>query len=392
MTDLQSLFEKFEAAANDVLLERETEVSCVRNALLTRSHVFFLGAPGVAKTFLSRVVVGLIDGLGPEDYFDWEMGRFSDPAEILGPHDPRELKQGRFVRNTSHKLPRARIGHIGEIWKTSSATANYLLSLTNERLFYNGGADGPERAPLCTLLCDSNETPEHTADLAALWDRMTFRVPTRPVQGRGNRERMLRAAAGRFAATGSASEPVVTPVLAWSDIEAAQEEVRRVVVGDVVYEALIDLVEELGKAGVVPSERRQVSCLWVLMAEAWRARRSEAVVADMAALTHVLWSRREEIPKVQRLVFSVASPWDSEAMDLSDRVETLAVQVERLVRDAGTASRRRDALDTHERLAAEAQRLVDLKDQAEAAGQALQLLTPLSNRILALTRSIYPLV
>lgn len=391
MTDLQSLFEKFEAAANDVLLERETEVSCVRNALLTRSHVFFLGAPGVAKTFLSRVVVGLIDGLGPEDYFDWEMGRFSDPAEILGPHDPRELKQGRFVRNTRHKLPRARIAHVGEIWKSSSATANYLLSLTNERLFYNGG-DGPERAPLCTLLCDSNETPEHTADLAALWDRMTFRVPTRPVQGRGNREKLLRAAADRFAATGSTSEPVVTPVLSWGEIEAAQEEVRRVTIGAAVYEALLDLVEEVAKAGVVPSERRQVACLSIIMAEAWRARRSEAVLADMAALTHVLWSRREEIAKVQRAVFSIASPSDAAAMELSDRVETLAVQVERLVRETGTANRRRDALDVHERLAAEAQALVDLKVQAEAAGQALQLLTPLSNRILALTRAIYPLV
>lgn len=383
---LTERLDAFEVAANGELLERSVEISVFTLALLSRSHVFMRAIPGVAKTFLARTMVALIGGLAEEDYFQTDLGRFSDPAEFLGPHDPRLLREGRFERDTTRMLPRARIAHLGEIGTASPATSNYLRSLMTERRFKNGRA--MEHANLVTLICDANETLENVPDLRALWDRLTFRVLTQRVQGRGNREAMLRAAVARRAATGSATEPNVRPVISWSDIEQAQLLTRSVELPDEVYTALCDLYADLVTHGVYPSDRRLADATGVVQASAARSGRAVATPKDLAPLAHVLWTREEERHTVWTAVYGVASPHDAAALRLNDDVQDLAAHVADVVAAGDEPTRLREAVEAHKKLKMAANSLVALRAQAAAAGGRLELFAPLSAQILSLTRTL----
>jgi len=125
-------------------------------------------------------------------------------------------------------------------FKASSALLNTLLPILNERMFYNGSPDS--NIPLSTMICASNETPESATELAALWDRLFFRVNTKRIQNPSNFDGMLRAAAQRFAV-----KNMTEPVISWADITQAQAEVRRVQIPDDVYDAMADLWGSLSK-------------------------------------------------------------------------------------------------------------------------------------------------
>jgi MoxR-like ATPase len=74
-------------------------------------------------------------------------------------------------------LPQAEIAFLDEIFKANSAILNTLLSITNERLFYNLGQ--AFKVNLAFVVGASNETPDE--ELGALFDRFPIRVPCRPV-------------------------------------------------------------------------------------------------------------------------------------------------------------------------------------------------------------------
>src|SRR5262245_59961745 len=117
-------------------IEMATLCACAQEPLL------FVGPPGTAKT---QLVSRFVDALGlPESaYFEYMLTKFTDPSEILGPIDLELLKQGRFVRRTVGKLPTARVVFLDEIFKSNSAILNTLLTVLNERKFYQDGAPVP---------------------------------------------------------------------------------------------------------------------------------------------------------------------------------------------------------------------------------------------------------
>jgi MoxR-like ATPase len=103
------------------------------------------------------------------------MTRFSTPEELFGPISLAGLEQDQYRRLTTGKLPEAHVAFLTEIWKANSAILNALLTLCNERIFYNDGQ--PVTCPLLTLVGDSNELPQGD-DLGALFDRFALRYTT----------------------------------------------------------------------------------------------------------------------------------------------------------------------------------------------------------------------
>jgi MoxR-like ATPase len=118
-------------------------------------------------------------GLGEGDYFEYMLTRFTEPSEIIGAIDIKELRDGKYIRRKSGKLPTARLVFLDEIFKSNSAILNILLTIINERKFYQDGV--PEPVPLRVMFAATNEIPEQ-GELAALKDRFVLKVLSRPVQ------------------------------------------------------------------------------------------------------------------------------------------------------------------------------------------------------------------
>ena len=152
------------------------DLMCV--AAVAQEPLLLVGPPGTAK---SDLVLKFKDalGLGEGDYFEYMLTRFTEPCEIIGAIDIKELREGRYIRREQGKLPTARLAFLDEIFKSNSAILNILLTIINERKFYQDGM--PEPVPLRVLFAATNEIPEQ-GELAALKDRFVLKVESRSVQ------------------------------------------------------------------------------------------------------------------------------------------------------------------------------------------------------------------
>lgn len=385
--EIRALLDRLEEAANSVLMERQVEIRCLINALLARLHIAIIGPPGAGKSFMVDTVVGLIGGFGPEDYFSSQLGRRSEPDDLFGSYTLESVRAGRYRRDTTRKLPNARVAVIKEFWRAPDAATDDLKSILQERIFYNGGDAQP--CELCTLVIDSNEMPESGHALA---DRFTFWLITRPIMGVGNVKTMLAGATERLHAVGTTNRPVVSPVIAWSAILQAQEAVAAVKIPEGIHTALANLRSRLATAGIFPSDRRLVSCLSVMQAQAYRAGRLEVVSEDMDLLAHVLWTKPAELPKVQRLVYTVSNPYDLRALDLGDDVAKCAREYEALLLVTDVPTRKRGLMSLHVRISGDRRtgrlgignHLKTLKEEAEANGKPVTLYPALAAQTKAL--------
>jgi MoxR-like ATPase len=147
-------------------------------AAVAQEPLLLVGPPGTAK---SDLVLKFKDALGiaDEDYFEYMLTRFTEPSEILGPIDIGLLREGRYIRREQGMLPTARLAFLDEIFKSNSAILNILLTIINERKFYQDGAPQPVR--LRVLFAATNEVPEQN-ELAALKDRFVLKAESRSVQ------------------------------------------------------------------------------------------------------------------------------------------------------------------------------------------------------------------
>jgi len=113
------------------------------------------------------------------DYFEYMLTRFTEPSEVIGPIDINQLREGRYIRREKGKLPSATLVFLDEIFKSNSAILNSLLTIINERKFYQDGV--AQAVNLKILFAATNEIPEHS-ELAALKDRFGLKVMCPSVQ------------------------------------------------------------------------------------------------------------------------------------------------------------------------------------------------------------------
>ena len=139
---------------------------------LAQEPLLLVGRPGTAK---SDLIVKFADALGLEDneYFEYMLTGFTEPSEIVGPIDIGKLRDGQYLRRVEGKLPEARIAFLDEIFKANSAILNTLLTIINERKYYQDGK--PVKVNMLMLFGATNEIAEFE-QLAALRDRFTLKV------------------------------------------------------------------------------------------------------------------------------------------------------------------------------------------------------------------------
>jgi MoxR-like ATPase len=176
--DLRRRLNRFRTALGRFFVAKQELIDLMLVAALAQEPLLLVGPPGTAK---SDLVLKFKDALGiaDEDYFEYMLTRFTEPSEIIGPIDINQLRDGRYIRREQGKLPTARLAFLDEIFKSNSAILNILLTIINERKFYQDGV--PEPVRLRVLLAATNEVPEQ-GELAALKDRFVLKAESRSVQ------------------------------------------------------------------------------------------------------------------------------------------------------------------------------------------------------------------
>src|SRR3954471_18168253 len=132
--DADPVRDKFTQARKELstaLIEREDEVDLVLTALLANEHVLLVGPPGCGKSLLLDSVLSWIGGTR----FTILLTKFTTVEELMGPVSLAGLKEDKYVRVTTGKLPEADFAFIDEVFKGSSAILNCLLKILNERTF-----------------------------------------------------------------------------------------------------------------------------------------------------------------------------------------------------------------------------------------------------------------
>ncbi|MEU7751183.1 AAA family ATPase [Micromonospora sp. NPDC049171] len=162
------------ARARTGLVDREVVAEVVALCAVAGEHVLVIGAPGTAK---SEAVRRTADQLGGR-YFEYLLGRFTEPSEIFGPVDLRRLREGFVEFETAGMLPEAEVVFLDEVFLGSTAVLNTLLGILNERVFRRGST--LVTCPLRVCVGAANTLPDDPA-LAAFADRFLARVFVTPV-------------------------------------------------------------------------------------------------------------------------------------------------------------------------------------------------------------------
>lgn len=296
-------------------VERADIIDGLLTAFVARQHVLLVGPPGTAK---SAMVADLAKCVTDANYFQWLLTRFSTPEELFGPVSLKALEADTYKRNTHNKLPEAHIGFVDETFKANSAILNALLTLANERLFYNNG--GIVQSPLFSIVGASNEWPEADEGLEALFDRFILRYEMSYIQDGNSFVAMLQGA-----------YPAQRPTISLQELEQIQfqSEMMVTVPPDILI-VLRDIRDALRQEGIRPSDRRFRQVLSLLKAAATLDDRDVVARKDLKILAHSLWVTPESNERdiVRSVVLDrCLDPVEREIADLTDVVQDLSRQI-----------------------------------------------------------------
>jgi MoxR-like ATPase len=254
------------------LVQRETLVELVVLCAVAREHLLVIGPPGTAK---SEAVRRIARGFGGS-YFEYLIGRFTEPSEIFGPVNLRRLKEGFVETETAGMLPEAEIAFLDEVFLGSTAILNTLLTILNERTFRRGHT--MMNCPLRVCVGASNQLPgdEH---LAALADRFLVRTFVEPIGDTGLEELL--------SAGWSLGRAPDQPLASMADVDRLAAAALAMDL-TATRSAIAHGVRLLRSAGIALSDRRVVRIQRLIAAAAALAGRAQPTAADLWPIVFAL--------------------------------------------------------------------------------------------------------
>uniref|UniRef100_UPI000A32CBF6 BspA family leucine-rich repeat surface protein n=1 Tax=Campylobacter devanensis TaxID=3161138 RepID=UPI000A32CBF6 len=265
-------------------------------------------------------------------FFAYLMNRFSTPEEIFGPIDIAELKKNNLTRKTDGYLPTAHFAFLDEIWKSSPAILNTLLTIINERIYRDGNKD--IKVPLKGVVCASNEFPPDNQGLEALYDRMILRYFVRPLDEKENFFNLLQSP--------SSKSPNCKERFTYDELEQILKDKEKIKISPDALELIHNIkvtieflatntdqalkilglksLPENFKAPYI-SDRRWKQCAELLQTAALLSDRDAVERYDLALLAHLLWSSEEDKAIIEKILFNVLnenSNFDSELQALKE--------------------------------------------------------------------------
>ena len=309
-----SVFKEIRKELNNGFPEREALVDGLLSALLAKSTLFILGPPGTAKSLICQTLCKAIEG----KYFSWLIGKFTPPEELFGPPSFSSIKQDKYERITTGKLPEADIGFLDEIFKGSSAILNSLLTLINERVFYNG--DKAIKTPLQCVIGASNELPQGE-ELAALYDRFVLRYEVGYLKDDKN-------IANVISGNASCNLPKITK----ADLAKEQAAAAAVKVSDEIIALILKIRAEVNSLGLSVSDRKFSQALSIIKAYAHLNGNTEVTNDDLDILENILWSTPEQRPTIRKAVNKYSNPVGAKILAITDAVAAVEADLDNVGR------------------------------------------------------------
>ena len=280
------------------LYEKEDIISFTFLCALAGKSVFLYGPPGTAKSLIVRRIASAFKD---SKYFGQLMNRFTTPEDVFGPVSLSKLKEDKFERQTEGYLPKANFVFLDEIWKSSPAILNTLLTIINEKIYRNGSVE--EKVPLKILAAASNETPPKGQGLDAMYDRFIMRLLVNPAEDIDNFKSLIVDKDIDFNADLDEEDKISAEYL-----ESLKSNIEEVEVPSNIINIIISIKNEIDEynngnnESIYISDRRWKNIVYILKASAYFSDRREILPTDCFLISNCIWTLEENIKAVNSIV------------------------------------------------------------------------------------------
>lgn len=257
---------------------------------LAGESVFYYGPPGTAKSLVARRISHIFKDA---KYFEYLMNRFSTPEEVFGPLSLTSLKNDELKRQIEGFLPTANVVFLDEIWKSSPAILNTLLTIINEKIYKNG--KDIIDVPLLGLIAASNEFPDEGEGLEALYDRFLMRLVVPRLTQKRDLTKLLNG-------NEQGANVDITNAFSLDELKLIKEKSLEVKLSKEVIDAIIDIKKELAKIEIDVSERRLLKAIKLVKTSVYLSGRDEVICEDLELLKHCFWTNLDDIKSVSDII------------------------------------------------------------------------------------------
>jgi len=254
------------------LIDREQLAELMILGAVAQEHLLVVGPPGTAKSAVVRRVAQSLGG----QYFEYLLGRFTEPSELFGPVNLTKLREGTVETDIAGMLPEAEIAFLDEVFLGSTAILNTLLGVLNERQFKRGHTR--IKCPLRICVGAANGLPEDEG-LAAFADRFLLHVFVEAVPD----ARLEDLLEGGW----QVNHRTVVPKADLGSLDILNRAVPLVDMAEVRSD-LAQAIRQLRESNVLLSDRRIVKAQQLIAAATVLAGRQVATRADLWPLVYVI--------------------------------------------------------------------------------------------------------
>ncbi len=339
-------------ALSEGLYEKDEALRLALLAAIAGESIFFLGAPGCAKSMLARRIAKAFktDGDGSVQYFETLLNQFSTPEDVFGNislkglngelEDEQGNKKEEYRRLTENMLPEADVAFLDEIWKASLAILNTLLTIINERKFHNGSK--VQDVPLKALLAASNELPAKNRGLEALYDRFIIRLCIGFIQDEDSFFDMIEGSSSEF----EISDELKKLQISNAELEEWKTQIDKVRLSEEARAVISAIRKELTAQNAALSEeekdagesfevgdRRWKKIARILKTSAFLNDRTEVDLMDCQLIEYCIWSTEKQQKKarsiVEKCIQQNGLDCDTAIEEINEQIEEFQARVER---------------------------------------------------------------
>lgn len=285
---IKKLIEELESKA----IEREILARLLVLTIVSKSHIFLIGEPGVGKTYLIKKVLFAISNAR---FFEYLMSQSTEAKEVLGV--PYQGDNGQILYNTKDSMVDSHFVFLDEGLKARSSISNAMLGImSQDRTFHmRGEGRGAVKTDLMSLFLASNEFPADST-MDAYDDRLHIRYEPLRIRKTENFKRYMR---GDYDKTNNFTVNIDKEEI--NSICTLSEDIS---LPSHIEDILIVIKDLLIKQRSKASDRKIDDSLRIMRVSAYCNGRNALDVSDVLLLMHLSWRNFDDRDRVKEICYN----------------------------------------------------------------------------------------